>query len=83
MQYQIKKLEPTDLSLAVELFILFKKVFDDVAIQESDLPNEKYLMNLLKKDSFHIFIALAENKVIGGLTAYELDMYMKKEKEAY
>ena len=83
MQYQIKKLGREDLSLARELFILFKKVFDEVDIETTNLPDEIYLSNLLQKDSFHVLVALTEGRVVGGLTAYEFDMYMKKEKEAY
>src|SRR5574337_1788743 len=81
MQYQIKKLRKEDLSLAQELFILFKKVFDEVDVETTNLPDEIYLSNLLRKDSFHVFAALTEGRVVGGLTAYEFDMYMKKERE--
>jgi ribosomal protein S18 acetylase RimI-like enzyme len=83
MQYEIRKLGISDTSLAQELFILFRKVFDDEDVQVPDLPDEDYIKGLLSKDGFHVFVALAEDKVVGGLTAYELDMYVKKEKEAY
>lgn len=83
MQYQIKKLGGGDLSLAQELLILFKKVFDEIDISRKDLPDETYLNDLLQKDGFHVFAALTDGKIVGGLTAYEFDMYMKKEKEAY
>lgn len=83
MEYKIKKLSGDDISIAQQLFILFKKVFDGEEISLSDLPDEEYINRVLAKDGFHVFVALVENKVVGGLTAYELDMYMKKDKEIY
>jgi len=83
MLYQIKKLETSDISLAQQLFILFKRVFDQVDINVLDLPDKKYLQDLLVKNSFCVFVAVADGEVVGGLTAYEFDMYMEKAKEAY
>ncbi len=83
MFYQIKKLGVDDLALAQDVFMLFKKVFDGETINRKDLPEEDYLKQLLGKSTFHIFAAIADGKIVGGLTAYEFEMYLKKEKEAY
>jgi aminoglycoside 3-N-acetyltransferase I len=83
MQYQIQKLDGSDISLIQQLLILFKRVFDEGDINISDLPDKRYLESLLVKNGFCAFVALADDKVVGGLTAYELDMYMEKGKEAY
>ena len=69
--------------MAQNVFILFKKVFDEVDITAKELPEEKYLEHLLATPTFHIFAAIADGKIVGGLTAYEFEMYLKKEKEAY
>lgn len=90
MPYHIKKLGPEDLASAQDVFILFKKVFDGATIAAKDLPSETYLKQLLATPSFHIFAAVenstgdtANDKIVGGLTAYEFAMYLKEEKEAY
>ena len=83
MNFHIRKLEESDVAIAQELFILFKKVFFDLVITQDDLPDKEYIQSLLAKDSFHIFVALDGDVIIGGVTLFELDMYMKKSKEAY
>ena len=79
----IKQLNANDPALAQEVFILFRRVFDEVEIRSSDLPEASYIKSLLDKNSFHVFAAISDNKVVGGLTAYDLEMYLKKEKEMY
>jgi aminoglycoside 3-N-acetyltransferase I len=83
MSYEIKKFGPDDISLAQETFLLFKKVFDGIDITSKELPDEPYLKHLLATPTFHMWGAMADNKIVGGLTAYEFEMYLKKEKEAY
>jgi aminoglycoside 3-N-acetyltransferase I len=83
MNLHIRKLQDSDVIIAQELFVLFKKAFFDVVITKSDLPDAEYICSLLRKDNFHIFVAFNDEVVIGGVTLYELDMYMKKTKEAY
>lgn len=39
------------------------------------IPSDKYLGDILSRDTFHVIVALSNGVVIGGLTAYELDMY--------
>jgi len=83
MHYEIKKLGTNDVALAQELFILFKKVFNEGDIHSSDVQDDAYIKTLLEKKDFHVFVAIADDNVIGGLTAYEFPMYLKKEKEMY
>jgi aminoglycoside 3-N-acetyltransferase I len=78
-----KRLTHNDLPLFRELIVLFAKEFDGKVMQESVLPNDEYLKRLLAKDDLHVVVALKNEKVIGGLTAYELEMYSKKGKEMY
>jgi len=64
----IKKLSPADLSLAKQLFIFFEEDEGETAT----LPSDEYLKNLLAKNDYHVLVALEENTLAGGLTAYEL-----------
>ncbi len=80
MGYTIKKLSPEDVSLAKQLFIYFQ--IDD-GIENPIIPSDNYLGNLLSKGSFHVFVALEDNLVIGGITGYELEMYKESENEMF
>lgn len=83
MQYEIRKLSSDEIGLAKQLFILFERVFNDAEISADELPDDRYLADLLSRESFHVFAAVAEGNIVGGITAYEMPMYMKKEKELY
>jgi len=80
MEFNIKELGPDGLELARELILFFQQ---DDGISYPVVPSDDYLRNLLSKDSFHILVALKDNALIGGATAYELDMYKKEVKEMF
>jgi aminoglycoside 3-N-acetyltransferase I len=80
MGYEIKKLGAGDLSLARQ-FIAQLHV-EDGAI-DPIAPKDGYLANLLSSDTFHVFVALDGDRVAGGLSAYELQMFPKEEKEMF
>ena len=80
MKYTFKKLTTEDLVLAKDLFLFFQ--LDD-GIAEPSQSEDAYLKNLLAKNSFHVLVALHENKVVGGLTAYELSMYKEEKREMF
>jgi len=67
-----KKLTKDDYNYFSDLIGLFEDVFE---MHNFKMPEEKYLRKLLSKENFFVFVALLENKVIGGLTAYTLDQY--------
>ncbi len=78
--FTIKKLVPNDTALAKELFHFFQV---DDGISEPIIPSNEYLHSLLQKDDFHIIVAMAGHALIGGLTAYELEMYKEEIKEMF
>jgi aminoglycoside 3-N-acetyltransferase I len=80
MDYTIKKLLPTDVVLAKALIEAWHT--DDGATQVI-YPREKYLSKILHKKSFHTYVALVNDKVVGGLTAYEMDMFDTEETEMF
>ncbi|MBP9886534.1 MAG: GNAT family N-acetyltransferase [Leptospiraceae bacterium] len=67
-----KKLTKGDDEYFIDLIGLFEDVFE---MQNFKMPEQEYLRKLLSKENFLVFVALLENKVIGGLTAYTLDQY--------
>lgn len=80
MDYTIKKLLPTDVDLAKALIETWH--IDDGATQVI-YPREKYLSKMLSKKTFHTYVALVNDKVVGGLTAYEMDMFDTEETEMF
>jgi aminoglycoside 3-N-acetyltransferase I len=80
MHFSIKKLGPADFELAKQLFWFFQ-VDDGVA--DPVVPSDGYLKALLLKDSFHVIAALEDDMLIGGLTAYELEMYKAEIREMF
>ncbi|MDQ4141666.1 MAG: GNAT family N-acetyltransferase, partial [Bacteroidota bacterium] len=72
MEVEIKKLNSQDLDTFIELIRVFEEVFE---MKNFILPDVKHLQQLLAKDSFFVFVALVNNKVVGGLTTYTLQQY--------
>jgi aminoglycoside 3-N-acetyltransferase I len=69
---EIKKLEKTEIDKFMELIELFEDVFE---MKNFKMPEKIYLEKLLSREDFFVFVALLDNKVIGGLTTYTLRQY--------
>lgn len=80
MSYTIKKLQASDLAVAQQLITVWQK---DDGILDGKLPGNEHLMNLLSQDRFHVYVALVEDAVVGGLTAYELQMFDAEVREMF
>ena len=72
MEVQIKKLGNEDIKQFKELIMVFENVFE---MENFTMPPESHLKQLLQKDNFMVFTALAANRVVGGLTTYKLQQY--------
>lgn len=81
--HSTQKLTTGDLEPAKQLLVLFEHVLEDNKVTFDDLPPDDYLLGLLAKPDFYMFAAFEGDKVIGGLTAYELNMYLEPERELY
>lgn len=75
-----KKLCSEDISYFEDLIVLFEEVFE---MKEFSMPKSEYLRGMLAKENFHVFVALKEGTVIGGLTAYTLNQYYSERPLAY
>ncbi len=77
---KIDRLGSEELDKFVDLIKLFGEVFE---MKDLSLPGEKHLQKLLSRSDFDAFIALNNNKVVGGLTIYLLDQYYSEKPLAY
>lgn len=68
----VKKLQADDVSDFKNLITLFEDVFDMMSF---NMPEDNYLKSLLANQDFHVFIALQNEIILGGLTAYTLNQY--------
>ena len=75
MSMEIKKLGGSDLGAFVQLIRLFEEVFE---MKDFKLPDENYLQHLLQSDGFFVFVAVQEEEIVGGLTAYTLHQYYSR-----
>jgi aminoglycoside 3-N-acetyltransferase I len=76
----IRQLSIKDVSCFKNLIAVFEEVFE---MKNFSMPKSEYLRELLAKESFHVFVALKEGSVIGGLTAYTLNQYYSEKPLAY
>lgn len=77
------RLRSGDAALLAAMNALFAKAFADAASYCAAPPSEAYLDALLGKEHFIALAALAEDAVVGGLVAYELDKFEQERREIY
>ncbi|CAN5265750.1 GNAT family N-acetyltransferase [soil metagenome] len=78
MNLKIKKLNSNEIETAKQLISMFG--FDD---ENSLLPSDEYMAEMLGKETFHVVVALENGKLIGGLTAYEMKMFKRETTEIF
>ncbi|QRM32027.1 AAC(3)-I family aminoglycoside N-acetyltransferase [Microvirga sp. VF16] len=81
--FAIHRLGSGDIQLLRKLNALFADVFGDPVSYASKPPSDAYLENLLAKEHVVVLVALADNEVLGGLVAYELEKFEKARREFY
>lgn len=79
----IRRLGPADVPLLRGLNLLFGDAFGERETYICELPTDGYLESLLARDHVITIVALAENKIVGGLVAYELDKFERMRREIY
>lgn len=83
MPLNIRHLTADDLGLMDALLTTFGEVFDDVETYSGNRPDADYLRRLLGGESFIALAALEQDRVIGGLAAYELRKFEQRRSEIY
>ena len=76
----IKRLSPADIAQAKELIRVWQ---EDGFAPKKLIPGDESLYNLISSGGFHAIVAIADERIVGGLTAYELTMFDKEEKEMF
>jgi aminoglycoside 3-N-acetyltransferase I len=78
MDVKIIRLTHTDIDPFTDLINVFKEVFE-----WSSVPTRTHLQKVLSNPAFGVFVALLNNKVVGGLTVHILDSYETEKPSAY
>ncbi len=80
MDIEIRKLNSTDIDDFSDLVIVFEEVFE---WENFSFPRRPHLQRVLENSNFLAFVAKADKKLIGGLTAYILERYDTEKPSAY
>ncbi|MES2645797.1 MAG: GNAT family N-acetyltransferase [Bacteroidota bacterium] len=80
MNIEIKKLTNNETDHFLQLLHIFNNVFE---WDNFSNPNPLQLKRLLDNKFFIVFIAIADDVVVGGLTAYILERYDSEKPSAY
>jgi aminoglycoside 3-N-acetyltransferase I len=83
MEYSIHRLKETDVSLLRGLNTLFGDVFEDANNYASNVPSDAYAAAFLSDTNHIVLVAMADEKIIGGLVAYTLTKFEMERKEVY
>lgn len=75
-----KKLGSIDLPYLKALICIYEEVFE---MESFTLPTDSYLQTLLQREGLVFFVAMLEEKVIGGLTAHILPSVYFESAEVY
>ena len=79
----VRRLAAGDVPRLRELNRLFGAVFADRATYEGNPPTDAYLEGLLAEEHVVALVALADDRIVGGLVAYELDKLEQMRRELY
>lgn len=83
MPIEIRHLLPDDIDLMNALLSTFGEAFGDTTTYMENRPSAEYLRSLLSGDSLIALVALKEDEVVGGITAYELRKFEQARSEIY
>ena len=79
MTFFLRELGPDELATARCIFEMWRR---EDNVTKAPPPDES-LLRLLSRPDFHVVAAFSEDEVIGGLTAYELEMYTEAATELF
>ncbi|TXN37642.1 GNAT family N-acetyltransferase [Flagellimonas hymeniacidonis] len=76
---QVLRLNENKLELLIKLVNLFNEVFSEYYT----VASKKHLKRLLQKPEFYAIVAVKNDAIIGGFTAYEFQKYYTDKSELY
>ena len=79
----VRTLHPGDAPLMRELLSLFGRAFDDVETYSAHQPDDSYLEDLLRSETFIAIAALAGARTVGALAGYVLHKFEQARSEFY
>lgn len=79
----IYRLKPADVPLFRKLNALFGAAFGEPETYGAAPPDDAYVAGLLAKEHVAVIVAIADEEVLGGLVAYELDKFEQARREFY
>jgi aminoglycoside 3-N-acetyltransferase I len=77
--FKISRIQENDTKRFIEFVELLNEVFEE----PNKVASKRQLKKLLSRRDFHAVVAIKEDKIIGGLTAYELERYYTDKSELY
>jgi len=83
MSIRFQQITPNDTSLMGALMTVFGDSFSNVDTYTGSRPSTGYIRELLSSDYFIALVALKNEEVVGGLTAYELRKFEQERSEVY
>jgi aminoglycoside 3-N-acetyltransferase I len=82
-RYVVQQLTSADVPRLKELLGVFGKAFGELDTYQRSVPSDEYLSRLLAKQHFIALVVLNDDRVVGGLAAYELDKFEQDRREIY
>lgn len=79
----VRRISTDDIGLMDALLDVFGEAFDDAGTYGSTRPSDAYQRRLLADPGFVALVMLQDNRVVGGLTAYELRKFEQERSEFY
>lgn len=77
--FKISRIQENDIKRFIELIELLNEVFEE----PNQVASERHIKKLLNKPDFYAIVAIKEGRILGGLTAYELERYYTDKSELY
>ena len=81
--FELRRLIGSDVLLLRRLNAVFGRAFDDPDTYGAEPPSDGYVTALLASEHVIALVALADEEVLGGLVAYELDKFERARREIY
>lgn len=79
----IRQLTADDLRPMRDMLAMFGKAFAQTDVYGDRQPSPDYLRRLLGKSTFIALAAMKEDRVVGGIAAYELEKFEQERSEIY